>query len=540
MDRTPVTTDCFIIDDLLLNVREPSLVRDQQVIKLRGLTFDLLLCLVRHSPHLVTKETLLAEIWPSAHVGEETLKQRVRLLRNALGDNSKAPRYLETIRGRGYRLIPTVMPHQAGETKTASPRRQAPRWRSWFLTLSFSLAAVFAVALIVQKGARKAPTPTLSSSQNPNAQELFERGKAYYRRYLPKENETSIKLLKQAILADPEFSAAHALLSKAYSQQPKMGNGYWGKQAEAAAHRAIELASDKPEGYIALGLAYDVSGRPDKGNEAYALALEIDPNHGVALANTACNFMNTGKLVKSLSYNLRSRAIKPDTYFTRLQIGESLRLLGFTDHARPWLEKAILLQPDNALARASYSRFLLLEGQLEAAQTQLKDSMNFDWAKRTGTNFMGNIHFFSGDFSEAKASFEKTWCHGSWYGGFRLGMLKHLLNEEDASEILSQVQSDFLESLAKGNKSSDVPLFIAAIKATQSRPEEALLWLDKALEAGYVDARWLNGDPGLLPLRQIPGYQDRYAALLENLASMRQQVLDQRLISQEATAQESL
>ena len=41
-------------------------------------------------------------------VGPETLKQRVKLLRESLSDSSRRPRYVETVRGRGYRLLPAV------------------------------------------------------------------------------------------------------------------------------------------------------------------------------------------------------------------------------------------------------------------------------------------------------------------------------------------------------------------------------------------------------------------------------------------------
>jgi TolB-like protein/Flp pilus assembly protein TadD len=48
------------------------------------------------------------EIWGKTVVGEETVKQRVKLLRQALGDSSSDPVYLEAVRGRGYRMLAEV------------------------------------------------------------------------------------------------------------------------------------------------------------------------------------------------------------------------------------------------------------------------------------------------------------------------------------------------------------------------------------------------------------------------------------------------
>ena len=55
-------------------------------------------------------------------VGDETLAQRVRLLRQALDEDSQSPRYFSSVRGRGYRLICDVKPiaEVGGRNKTKS------------------------------------------------------------------------------------------------------------------------------------------------------------------------------------------------------------------------------------------------------------------------------------------------------------------------------------------------------------------------------------------------------------------------------------
>jgi DNA-binding winged helix-turn-helix (wHTH) protein len=61
--------------------------------------------LVERPSHLVTKEELLSAIWPETIVSEGVLTTHVRAIRQALGDNAKAPRYLETVHRRGYLFI---------------------------------------------------------------------------------------------------------------------------------------------------------------------------------------------------------------------------------------------------------------------------------------------------------------------------------------------------------------------------------------------------------------------------------------------------
>jgi DNA-binding winged helix-turn-helix (wHTH) protein/tetratricopeptide (TPR) repeat protein len=66
---------------------------------------DLLLHLLDHAGTLVTKEQLLDALWPGANVTENALTQAVSELRDALGDDAGAPRYIKTVARRGYRFI---------------------------------------------------------------------------------------------------------------------------------------------------------------------------------------------------------------------------------------------------------------------------------------------------------------------------------------------------------------------------------------------------------------------------------------------------
>ncbi|MDX1531482.1 MAG: winged helix-turn-helix domain-containing protein [Rhodothermales bacterium] len=59
---------------------------------------------------VVSREALLEAVWADVVVTEDALTRAVSELRKLLGDDPKAPRYVETIRGRGYRLVAPVEP----------------------------------------------------------------------------------------------------------------------------------------------------------------------------------------------------------------------------------------------------------------------------------------------------------------------------------------------------------------------------------------------------------------------------------------------
>ena len=91
--------------ELEVDLATGSVWRDGQRIDLPELSFRLLAALISHAPGGVSKDELIREVWGDVVVGDETLAQRVRLLRRALDEDSQNPRFITSVRGRGYRLI---------------------------------------------------------------------------------------------------------------------------------------------------------------------------------------------------------------------------------------------------------------------------------------------------------------------------------------------------------------------------------------------------------------------------------------------------
>jgi Tol biopolymer transport system component/DNA-binding winged helix-turn-helix (wHTH) protein len=69
-----------------------------------------LLCLAEKPGTVLTRLQLLDEVWADSVVGEEILTRAVSELRRVFGDSAREPRYIETIRNHGYRLISPVEP----------------------------------------------------------------------------------------------------------------------------------------------------------------------------------------------------------------------------------------------------------------------------------------------------------------------------------------------------------------------------------------------------------------------------------------------
>jgi TolB-like protein/DNA-binding winged helix-turn-helix (wHTH) protein/Flp pilus assembly protein TadD len=98
----------YQVDDLSIDLGPRRVRRAGTVIRLQGLSFDLLVTLVRAAPNLVSFDQLNERVWPGLVITPETIVQRVKLLRGALGDDPRAPRYIDGVRSHGYRMVASV------------------------------------------------------------------------------------------------------------------------------------------------------------------------------------------------------------------------------------------------------------------------------------------------------------------------------------------------------------------------------------------------------------------------------------------------
>ena len=87
--------------DLDIDLPRQRVTRDGQPLDVAGLSFQLLAYLLAQGPRVVGFDELMQAVWAPAVVNEETVTQRVKLLRQALGDDARRPRYLRSVRGQG-------------------------------------------------------------------------------------------------------------------------------------------------------------------------------------------------------------------------------------------------------------------------------------------------------------------------------------------------------------------------------------------------------------------------------------------------------
>lgn len=94
--------------DCELDAREHRLLVRGQVVTLTPKVFETLVLLVERAGHVVSKDELMAALWPRGFVNESNLSKHIWLIRRALGDGEEANRCIETVPKLGYRFVAKV------------------------------------------------------------------------------------------------------------------------------------------------------------------------------------------------------------------------------------------------------------------------------------------------------------------------------------------------------------------------------------------------------------------------------------------------
>ena len=89
-------------------------------VQLGDRALDTLLILIAHAPEIVSKATLLAEVWPGVTVDEGSLRVQMTALRKALGDGEPGVRYVSTVQGRGYCFVSSISRSQIAALRPES------------------------------------------------------------------------------------------------------------------------------------------------------------------------------------------------------------------------------------------------------------------------------------------------------------------------------------------------------------------------------------------------------------------------------------
>jgi len=108
----------WVVEPMLNRMRHED---DDREVQLEPKVMDVLLCLAATPGDTVTKETFKETVWKDTVVTDDVLSRCISRLRKVVGDDSRDPSYIETIRKTGYRLVAPVEVDRDDDDAPAEP-----------------------------------------------------------------------------------------------------------------------------------------------------------------------------------------------------------------------------------------------------------------------------------------------------------------------------------------------------------------------------------------------------------------------------------
>ncbi|RZI92378.1 MAG: hypothetical protein EOP39_32240, partial [Rubrivivax sp.] len=156
----------FQVGDWTVDAAGNRLLREGETRPLRFKAMALLLLLAERAGQTVPREDIVALIWDgNEYVAPQAINNAIWSIRQALGDDSESPRYLETIPKKGYRLIAPVRALSREPAPLPSAARRWPVIAAALLAL-----ALAAIGFWLQRGSTPPPSESVHWNITPLTQ----------------------------------------------------------------------------------------------------------------------------------------------------------------------------------------------------------------------------------------------------------------------------------------------------------------------------------------------------------------------------------
>ncbi len=319
-----------------------------------------------------------------------------------------------------------------------------------------------------------AKTPTV----NPEAYELYLKGRFFWNKRTGDDLRKSIEYLKQAIAKDPGYALAYAALADSYGLLRFYGGASPAESvvpAEAAAKKALELDDSLAEAHASLGLIATEELEVNRGVNELERAIQLNPNYATA----------------------------------HHWLGLALATLRQSDRSIAELKRALELDPLSMIINADLSIIYLYARRYDDAEAQARKTLEIDSRSFVAHYYLGAALQLTGRLKEAIPEFQKA---------------VELNNDPYSIAMLAQAyarngQTDearkLLAHLNEMAKSAEVPEYALALAYTSLGEKDRAI---EALEHGFAGGNksylfLLPGDPFLDDLHGDP----RFEALVQKI-----------------------
>ena len=352
----------------------------------------------------------------------------------------------------------------------------------WADTYDRKLTDIFAVETDIAKTIAETLQAKLSGSEktamakkptvNPEAYELYLKGRFFWNKRTGDDLRKSIEYLKQAIAKDPGYALAYAALADSYGLLRFYGGASPAESvvpAEAAAKKALELDDSLAEAHASLGLIATEELEVNRAVNELERAIQLNPNYATA----------------------------------HHWLGLALATLRQSDRSIEELKRALELDPLSMIINADLSIIYLYARRYDAAETQARKTLEIDSRSFVAHYYLGEALQLTGRLKEAIPEFQRAVELNN--DPYSIAMLAQAYARNGQTEEARKLLA-YLNEMAK---SAEVPEYALAVAYTSLGEKERAI---EALEHGFAGGNksylfLLPGDPILDDLRGDPRFE---------------------------------
>jgi Tfp pilus assembly protein PilF len=434
----------YRVDEVHRTVTRPA----GEVVRLEPKAFDLLAYLTQHPQETLSREQLINEVWGGKFVTDDAVMVAVYALRQAFNDDSRKPRFIETIRGRGYRWLPNE----------GSPARK-PK-----LTTA-AYAALIAIAFASLAWAVLRPVAPMPSMKQANAMVRAQaRGLFFSERVTRRDLDEARAEFRKAIAIDERFAEPHAALAEVNV-------------------RLIEAGDP------------DTRAREDEARRELKRALDLGPELAMSQAAQASVQFVLDRDVARAERSFR-HAIELDPTLPAIRRRYSY-LLGATGRFAEATEQAqigVQMEPTSATALNDLGWAHLLAGRVDAAEQTYREALKLDPVNGATLLALGYCEELRNDSKAAMVSYRRALQI--------FGAPEAVLDSYDREFAASGLPGVYRAWMQRLGPNKSTPRFVIAFYAARAgRPAEAIALLRQAAERREAGTLWLAVHPAFAPLR---------------------------------------
>ena len=494
--------------DYCLDLEDERLWKAGAPVRLGGKAFVLLRVLMGSPQTLVTKDELFERVWAGVTVSESVLTTAMKELRQALGDDARQPRYIRTVRSRGYQL------GAPPEPLTETARRRRTLW-----------PAVAAVGILA---ATSVGVGFLAREQKPMAgaqREVLDRARWYAAMGQRDNNERALDLYDRALREAPDDVEALSGASRARSARRCLYNAGPAEARDALrlATRAVAVRPDSATAWSALGYARDCLGDIPGAIAGYERAVRLDPTDDASRASAAYLYQEQGRLADALHANLDMRGDPSRVRFRDVQLAREYELLGFDSVAETRYKRLFDLAPDNVFGNIGWPAFLFAHGRFEEARGALAQARARGTSRAELAQLDGELALRRGDRTAAANAFAEARALRPDASLPATLAVLHGVAPVDPAWLTQRIAATRASLAGDPWPASRLELALLLHAAGDRRGATAAL--ADAVDKGWRDAGYLRASPLFSPLAGDPGFEAVLDTIARHVAADRDRVL---------------